>query len=150
MNRFKAISSALLFVHALAVVSAQARAEFKCNSPTARYRSHGVRKGQRKSERAASVHPAHTDDPEPAVLGLCGRRASARLGAKRIEKCSGEESTRSSGQLCRNTTVRNDDMALARQLNAAHFMREALKIRSELRVFTLEKMGQPIEESVAL
>jgi hypothetical protein len=40
--------------------------------------------------------------------------------------------------------------SLARQLNAAHFMRETLKIRSELRVLTLEKMGQPIEESVAL
>ncbi len=36
---------------------------------------------------------------------------------------------------------------LARQLNAAHFMRETLKIRSELRVFALEKMGQPIEKS---
>ncbi len=34
MNRFKAISSALLFVPALAVVSTQARAEFKCESPT--------------------------------------------------------------------------------------------------------------------
>ena len=35
---------------------------------------------------------------------------------------------------------------LARQLNAAHFMREPLGIRSELRVFALEKMAQPIAE----
>ncbi len=34
---------------------------------------------------------------------------------------------------------------LARQLDAAHFMREPLRIRSALRVFTLEKMAQPIE-----
>jgi len=34
MNRFKAISSALLFVPALALVSTQARAEFKCDAPS--------------------------------------------------------------------------------------------------------------------
>ena len=33
MNRFKAIGSALLFVPALALVSTQARAEFKCDKP---------------------------------------------------------------------------------------------------------------------
>ena len=36
MNRFRAIGSTLLLVPALALVSAQARAEFKCDSPTAR------------------------------------------------------------------------------------------------------------------
>ncbi len=36
MNRFKAIGSTLLLVPALALVSAQARAEFKCDSPTVR------------------------------------------------------------------------------------------------------------------
>lgn len=35
MNRFKAIGSAFLLVPALALVSAQARAEFKCNAPSA-------------------------------------------------------------------------------------------------------------------
>jgi hypothetical protein len=35
MNRFKAIGSAFLLVPALALVSAQARAEFKCNAPGA-------------------------------------------------------------------------------------------------------------------
>ena len=34
MNRIKAIGSALLFVPALAVVSTQARAEFKCDAPS--------------------------------------------------------------------------------------------------------------------
>jgi hypothetical protein len=34
MNRFKAIGSALLLVPALALVSTQARAEFKCDSPS--------------------------------------------------------------------------------------------------------------------
>lgn len=34
MNRFKAIGSALLFAPAIALVSTQARAEFKCNAPT--------------------------------------------------------------------------------------------------------------------
>lgn len=33
MNRFKALGSALLFVPALALVSTQARAEFKCGTP---------------------------------------------------------------------------------------------------------------------
>jgi len=33
MNRFKALGSALLFVPALALVSTQARAEFKCATP---------------------------------------------------------------------------------------------------------------------
>ena len=33
MNRFKAIGSAFLLVPALALVSAQARAEYKCNQP---------------------------------------------------------------------------------------------------------------------
>ena len=32
-------------------------------------------------------------------------------------------------------------ISFARQLNAAHFMRETLGARSELRVTTLEKMG---------
>ena len=36
MNRFKAIGSALLFVPAFALVSTQARAEFKCDSPQVR------------------------------------------------------------------------------------------------------------------
>ena len=36
MKRFKAISSALLLVPALALVSTQARAEFKCDSPQVR------------------------------------------------------------------------------------------------------------------
>ena len=36
MNRFKAIGSALLFVPALSLVSTQARAEFKCDTPTLR------------------------------------------------------------------------------------------------------------------
>jgi len=36
MNRFKAIGSTLLLVPALALVSAQARAEFKCDSPSVR------------------------------------------------------------------------------------------------------------------
>ena len=39
---------------------------------------------------------------------------------------------------------------LARQLNAAHFMREPLGTRSELRVFALEKMAQPIAERRAV
>ena len=34
MNRFKAIGSTLLFVPALAFVSTQARAEFKCDAPS--------------------------------------------------------------------------------------------------------------------
>lgn len=34
MNRFKAIGSTLLFVPALALVSTQARAEFKCDAPS--------------------------------------------------------------------------------------------------------------------
>jgi hypothetical protein len=34
MNRFKAIGSAILFVPALSLVSAQARAEFKCDAPS--------------------------------------------------------------------------------------------------------------------
>lgn len=33
MNRFKALGSALLFVPAIALVSTQARAEFKCGTP---------------------------------------------------------------------------------------------------------------------
>lgn len=37
MNRFKAISSALLFVPALALVSTQARAEFKCDAPSRQF-----------------------------------------------------------------------------------------------------------------
>jgi len=36
MNRFKAISSVLLFVPALALMSTQARAEFKCDAPPMR------------------------------------------------------------------------------------------------------------------
>jgi len=36
MNRFNAIGSALLLVPALALVSTQARAEFKCDSPASR------------------------------------------------------------------------------------------------------------------
>ena len=36
MNRFKAIGSAFLLVPALALLSTQARAEFKCDSPTVR------------------------------------------------------------------------------------------------------------------
>jgi hypothetical protein len=35
MNRFKAIGSAILLVPALALVSTQARAEYKCNAPGA-------------------------------------------------------------------------------------------------------------------
>ncbi|MBA2411702.1 MAG: hypothetical protein H0V63_02615 [Burkholderiaceae bacterium] len=34
MNRFKAIGSAFLFVPALALISTQARAEFKCDAPS--------------------------------------------------------------------------------------------------------------------
>ena len=36
MNRFKAIGSTLLLVPALTLASAQARAEFKCDTPTVR------------------------------------------------------------------------------------------------------------------
>lgn len=36
MNRFKAIGSAFVLVPALALLSTQARAEFKCDSPTVR------------------------------------------------------------------------------------------------------------------
>ena len=36
MNRFKAIGSVFVLVPALALLSTQARAEFKCDSPTAR------------------------------------------------------------------------------------------------------------------
>ncbi len=36
MNRFKTIGSALLIVPALALASTQARAEFKCDSPSVR------------------------------------------------------------------------------------------------------------------
>jgi hypothetical protein len=36
MNRFKAIGSALLIVPALALVSTQARSEFKCDLPSVR------------------------------------------------------------------------------------------------------------------
>ena len=36
MNRFKAISSTLLLVPTLALVSTQARAEFKCDAPAVR------------------------------------------------------------------------------------------------------------------
>ena len=36
MNRFKAIGSAFLLVPALVLLSTQARAEFKCDSPTVR------------------------------------------------------------------------------------------------------------------
>ena len=37
MNRFKAIGSAVLLVPALALVSAQARAEFKCDAPAVHF-----------------------------------------------------------------------------------------------------------------
>lgn len=37
MNRFKAIGSAFLLVPALALVSTQARAEFKCDSPSGHF-----------------------------------------------------------------------------------------------------------------
>ncbi|MEP6607525.1 MAG: hypothetical protein ABJA83_02475 [Burkholderiaceae bacterium] len=39
---------------------------------------------------------------------------------------------------------------MARRFGAARFMRETLKTRSGLRALTLEKMEQPIEQTVVL
>ena len=150
MNRFKAIGSAFLFVPALAFVSTQARAEFKCDEPQVTFDRAACEKAKESPDALRQYIQRIRDDRKPLVSGLRERSASAGLGARRGEPCCGQKSIRSIGGVLAGKPGCVTMTSLARHLNAAHFMRETLKIRSELRVFTLEKMGQPIEESVAL
>ena len=141
MNRFKAIGSALLLVPALALLSTPARAEFKCNSPTVTF--------DRVACEKAKEGPDALRQYIQRIQGITNLQFSDYVNEARaaawaetmragLHQKSAPFNRPGSSKKIR---VRNGGRASARQLDAAHFMRETLRTRSELRVFTLEKMG---------
>ena len=63
MNRFKALGSALLFVPALALVSTQARAEFKCATPQTPFDRAACEKAAEARTLCASTFSACSQSP---------------------------------------------------------------------------------------
>ncbi len=151
MNRFKAIGSTLVLVPALALLSTQARAEFKCDSPSRHFDRVACEKAK-ESPSALRLYIQRIQMIDEPLLFRTTSTMRKRLPGRRTMLAVVRRAKRPFNRpdSCKKIRARRRWSSLARQLDAAHFMRETLKIRSELRVFTLEKMGQPIEESVAL
>ncbi len=98
MNRFKAIGSALLFVPALALVSTQARAEFKCDTPTIRFDRMACEKAKEGPRRCVSTSSAFGSIDSLQFSDYVNEAQARAWAQSESEPSPGEESTRSSSR----------------------------------------------------